>query len=124
MGQRISVPEAIAISNGRPITGYKNVGSDEEKRSWVIRLTNWLGITMTRTDSPHGWSFNPATATLALVVAGGLLTGGYLWGENIAERRHLMERIQKAEDDSRRAAQLAAAAAGQAGHNANTEVKK
>lgn len=68
-------------------------------RFWLLRATDWIGITM-KTETPSGWSFNPATVTLALVVAGGILTGGYLWGENVTERRHLLQRIEQAEKDA------------------------
>ena len=96
-----------------------------KKPSWVLRATNWLGVTMAHTENPRGqWSFSPAVITLSLVILSMVAGGAYYMGQRDNENRNLMERIQKVEEDSRRASQLAAAAAGQAGHtNTNTKPK-
>ena len=125
---------APVFKNISYLPGWQNVQIDlppspKRELPWIARATNWIGITMSTPETPRGWSFNPATVTLALIVAGGILTGGYLWGENVTERRHLMERIKVAEDKAGAADEKATyAVAGkdkQDGHgpNANTNQK-
>lgn len=111
---------------------YHVVNQREEmpkKPSWIIRLLNYLGVTMPNTESPRGWSFNPATITLTLTVAGLLVGGGYYVGQKDRETQHLLERIQKAETDAAEAKKFsvyAAAGADEAsGHKPNQrETKK
>lgn len=96
---------------------------EPKKPSWILRAATWLGIIMSTPETPRGWSFNPAVITLALVILSMVAAGAYYMGQRDSEARTLLERVEKAEEDSRRAAQLAAAAAGQAGHNTNTKPK-
>ena len=123
MGLRMN--EHIArnnVTNFRGLQSYIEQPKDK-KRSWILVVTDWIGITMPQPERPNGWQLNPATVTLSLLIAGGLVTGGYLWGENITERKHLMERIQKAEADAAEAKKFSVyAAAGAdeaAGHKPN-----
>jgi hypothetical protein len=98
MGLRM--PNGAASNITRfPITG-ESIQNEVERPSWIVRASHWLGVTMPQPEHPRGWTLNPATVTLAIIIAGGLVTGGYLWGENITERRHLLERIEAAEKDA------------------------
>lgn len=124
---------APVFKNISYLPGWQNVQIDlppspKRELPWVIRATTWIGITMATPETPRGWSFNPATVTLALIVAGGILTGGYLWGENVTERRHLMERLQKAEADAAEAKKFSiyatAGADEAAGHKPNQKEKQ
>lgn len=97
----------------------------EHKQPWYIRAAIWTGVIMATPESPRGWSLNPATVTLALVIAGLIAGGSYYMGAQAERERQILERLVRAEDDARRAKDLGLAAAGSAGHsNSNTEKKK
>ena len=120
MGNRMNVEAARSNISYYPMR-------DEVERprpSWILRATNWLGITMTRTDNPRGFSFNPAVITLVLVIAGMVAGGAYYMGQRDAENRHLLERLQKAEMDAAEAKKLQTYSAGVADTHAKEEKKK
>lgn len=50
---------------------------------------------MPNSESPKGWTWNPAVITLMIVIAGGVASFGYYVGQKDAENRHLLERISE-----------------------------
>lgn len=90
------------------------------KPSWIYRFCVWYGVIMPNPDHPRGWTFNPAVITLTILIAGLLTGAGYYVGEKNTESRHLLERLQKAEEDARVARELSVAQSGQLGHTPPT----
>lgn len=82
MGQQMNVRQTrtAPVFPGNVLPMFQNIGQEEKKLSWLIRLTNWIGITMARTEDPRGWSFNPATVTLTLVIVSMVAGGAYYMG--------------------------------------------
>lgn len=120
MGSRMN--EQVARSN----VSYYPIRQEVEppKPSWILRASHWLGITMAQTETPRGWSFNPATVTLALVILGMVAAGAYYMGQRDNESRTLIERIERAERDAAEAKKLQTYSAGVADTHAAKEEKK
>lgn len=111
---------------GRAFPNLPNEGP-ELRRWWLLRVTDRVGITMATLNdkNPNGWSINPATITLTLVVAGLIAGGSYYMGQRDNDAKHMMDRLEQAEIDAKKAKDLSIAAASQAGHPTPTpEVKK
>ncbi len=90
---------AVALDNVKPIRRHENTAPEvEPKRSRFLCATDWLGFTMARTEDPRGWSFNPATVTLAILIAGLLTGGGYYVGSTDTERKDVQQRLKTAEE--------------------------
>ena len=83
---------------GKAFPVLPNEEPEEVRRKWWLRVTDWVGITMSTLNdkSPNNWSLNPATVTLALIVAGLLTGGGYYIGEKNAEYKQLLEKTESA----------------------------
>lgn len=120
----------VQIFPGRE-TSQSNNNEPQDKPSWIYRLFLFLGVTMANPENPRGWSFNPATATLTLTIAGLLLGGGYYMGHRDNENKHLLERIAATESVAAAAAKnaqdakdLAMPIAIRGGHPPDTEDKK
>ena len=84
---------------------------------------------MSNPENPRGWSLNPATVTLAILIASLIAGGSYYIGGRDAEMRHLQDQINKAAADAAKAKQLETYNAGSVdamkGHaNSNTEKRK
>ena len=107
---------------GKAFPVLPNEEPEEARRKWWLRVTDWVGITMSTLNdkNPNGWSLNPATVTLALAVAALIAGGSYYMGARDTNDKYMLERIQKAEDDARRAKDLSITAASQAGHPSPT----
>lgn len=97
---------------------------ENKQLPWYMRAAIWTGVIMATPETPKGWSFNPSTVTLALVIAGMIAGGAYYVGQNDAERRHLLERIEKAERNSSQALTLSAASSAGVGHEEKKEEPK
>lgn len=92
--------------------------------SRIQRFGIWLGVLMANPETPKGWSFNPATATLFLTVLGMVAFGGWYVGQKEAESRHLLEQIQEAKRDAAEAKKLQTYSAGVADTHKPEENKK
>ena len=80
---------------------------------------------MAHTETPRGWSFNPATVTLTLVILGMVAGGAYYMGQRDNEARNLLQRIEQAERDAAEAKKLQTYSAGVADtHTKEKEEKK
>lgn len=100
--------------------------TEDDRPSWAIAATNALGVTMPNSNQPRGWSVNPATVTLTLIVAFLLISGAYYQGVRDTETRELIDKLEKIEKTAQQAKDLSLSKAAQIGHaeNTNTEVKK
>jgi hypothetical protein len=113
------------ISHFPSLTNYGGTeGADRKTLRWWLRVTNWIGLTMANEQKPSGWSWNPATITLSLVIAGGLYAGGWYMGQKDKDYQHLLEKIQKAETDAAEAKKLQTYSAGVADTHEKKEPKK
>jgi hypothetical protein len=129
MGKAQMIHEAAIARKGtvHPWPGLEII--TETKQPWYIRAAIWTGVIMATPETPKGWSLNPATVTLALLIASLIAGGSYYIGGRDAEMRSLQEQIKKAADDAAKAKQLETYNAGSVdamkGHaNSNTEKKK
>ena len=79
---------------------------------------------MAQTETPRGWSFNPATVTLALVILGMVAAGAYYMGQRDNEAQNLLKRIEYAEKTAKsadtKATYAVSGADTKSGHKANT----
>lgn len=91
------------------------------------RFLQYTGVAMPNTELPRGWSWNPSVITLLILIASLLLGGGYYLGVLDAERTHMQQRLQKAEDDAFKAKQLESYNSGQLDalrNHGNTNIAK
>lgn len=115
----------------RHFPGFE-VLADERKPHWIYRFAVWSGVIMATTptpENPKGWQFNPATATLAILIASLIAGGSYYIGGRDRDIRLLEEQIKEARKNAADAKQLETYNAGSVdamkGHaNSNTEKKK
>lgn len=101
---------------------------ENKQLPWYIRAAIWTGVIMATPETPKGWSFNPSTVTLALVVAGMIAGGSYYLGAQAEREKQIMERLRIAEHDAAEAKKFSVyAAAGsdaQTGHKPEPKEKK
>lgn len=119
---------AEARDSVRLFPGF-SVQAEEKKPHWLFRTAVWSGVIMSTPENPKGWTFNPSTVTLALVVAGMIAAGSYYLGAKDAELKILQRQIDAYTADAAKAKQLETYNAGSVdamkGHtNSNTEKKK
>lgn len=103
--------DAIAKSNIRYIPSLNQTEAEPKQTPLWLRVTNAVGLTMANAQDPKGWSWNPATITLMLVIMSMVAAGAYYMGNRDANDRHLIERLDKAEKSAAQAEKLAIAAA-------------
>lgn len=96
--------------------------ADEEKQPkrphWFFRAAVWTGVIMSDPETPKGWSFNPSTITLGLVIASLIAGGSYYLGAQAEREKQIMERLRIAEHDAAEAKKFSVYAA--AGSDAQT----
>lgn len=85
----------------RHFPGFE-VLADERKPHWIYRFAVWSGVIMATTptpENPKGWQFNPATATLAILIASLIAGGSYYIGglrtDSIRTRRSMTRRSRQ-----------------------------
>lgn len=86
-----------------------NTEDDEPRQpryKWLLPLCNWVGITMTSTEHPRGWQWNPATVTLFVVVLGMIAVGFYWMGQRDSETQQLLQRLDRIEKTAQQAKEL------------------
>lgn len=96
----------------------------QPRYKWLLPLCNWVGITMTSTEHPRGWQWNPATVTLFVVVLGMIAVGFYWMGQRDSETRQLLDRLERIEKTAQQAKELSIAGAAGAGHEKPTPTQK
>lgn len=101
---------------------------EDPKPSWILRAANWIGVTMAQPEHPRGWSFNPATVTLMLVILGMVAGGAYYMGQRDNESQNLLKRLEAAEKKAESADTKATYAVSgkdkEDGHGPNTNQNK
>ena len=130
MGKQKMVQEA-AIDRKNTVRQWPGlvIAKEEVKQPWYIRAAIWTGVIMSNPETPKGWQLNPATVTLALVVAGMIAGGAYYMGKQEAQMQQLLFEIRQAQSDAAKAKERETYNAGSVdaikGHgNSNTEKKK
>lgn len=105
------------------VTYFPSVNMANDQPSRVIAMTNTLGVTMPNPNNPRGWSINPATVSLTLIVAFLLISGAYYQGVRDTETRQLMDKLEKIEKTAQQAKDFSMSSAARLGHeptNTNT----
>lgn len=92
-------PMDAAKTNISTFPSLENIADEAERKrnKWWLPITHAIGITMANEQKPNGWSWNPATITLALGLAGTIALGGYYVGQKDTEYKMLMEKVNSAE---------------------------
>lgn len=80
-----------------PTTGILANENEERIPHWFYRAAVWSGVIMSEPQSPKGWTFNPSTVTLSLVIAGLIAGGSWYLGAQSERERQIMERLTVAE---------------------------
>lgn len=128
MQARKQMPNDAAIKGTVHHWPGLEIAQPKQPRSRFFRAAVWLGVIMPTPDNQKGWTFNPATVTLAILVLSLIAGGAYYIGGRDAEMRHLQNQINKAQEDAQKAKQLETYNAGSVdamkGHsNSNTQKK-
>lgn len=108
------MPNGEARSNVSYYPGYQStpIVSEEKKPRWWLRATHWIGITMATTENPRGWSWNPATATLMILVVSLVAGGAYYLGGRDKQVDALERRLEGVSSTANTAIDRATYAAG------------
>jgi hypothetical protein len=106
------------------VSSFPTLATVERDRryKWLLPLCNWVGLTMNDEQQPRGWSFNPATVVLGLVVLGMTAIGFYWMGQRDSETRQLLERLDKIQKTAEQAKELSIIANG--GHEKPPQEEK